>query len=765
MKHGGKKGKLGMLGLVAVLLLNGCMGIGEEMGVSVEKGDPVSQQASEFRFLEEEEITWEDNRVDDLHAVFNLPLKWVKTEGQLKDSSEFIVGEGGGVRVCGYLCEESNVWQTDIVGVTSGGEEYSMRFSVGSERADNFIHYIGPISGEKGYVACYCMANKEGKAEEYWFTKLDESFQKVSRIQARMEMDNPLRSIMGDINGNYHVIYDIPNDLYGEWYYVIVSPSGDKIYETKLENMGKLCTYLDGSVVVCDEQIYDLANKPKEHRFYRYEADRGMLVELAVSKDEAVQKKMSSFLFAVAPIDEDKIAWCTPAGINVYDRKSKKTTDVYRWSKHGIALRDVWSFMASEDGSLGIIYEDSSGINYLLLEPSGDKEEQETIAFAVSSDNKQYYEKIATLFKKHYPSYIIDLRDDYDQTSLLTWLGAGEGPVLIDTELTGFETLEKLWQPMDGFLEQTGLAGQIYPEALDLGKIGDVTYGIVRNFRIETLLVSNKGPSDWDYNGFLNALEKSGGAAFTYRDMEFDWDWRKKYFDILKNGYDDTYFLNRNNGSVGMVFGTEEFERVLRLSDKAANCLPPEEGKTLKSGKALCEPYEMVGLWDVLRLHRKMEANGEKAIGYPTRDGARHLLIAQSQVTMRSTATEEEKKIAYTFLKFMLSEEAYQASPGVGFPVRSDAIEGLLDDFEETVEAMKKGESYDPVRTPELHREEDKKFYEGLIQNSKVKKPFPAELTKVFDEEFGEYLAGRIDGRMLDDHLKSRVWLYLEESK
>ena len=57
--------------------------------------------------------------------------------------------------------------------------------------------------------------------------------------------------------------------------------------------------------------------------------------------------------------------------------------------------------------------------------------------------------------------------------------------------------------------------------------------------------------------------ETAGGAAFTYRDMEFDWDWRKKYFDILKNGYDDTYFLNRNNGSVGMVFGTEEFERVL----------------------------------------------------------------------------------------------------------------------------------------------------------------------------------------------------------
>jgi ABC-type glycerol-3-phosphate transport system substrate-binding protein len=160
-----------------------------------------------------------------------------------------------------------------------------------------------------------------------------------------------------------------------------------------------------------------------------------------------------------------------------------------------------------------------------------------------------------------------------------------------------------------------------------------------------------------------------------------------------------------------------------------------------------------------------MEVNGERAIGYPTKEGARHLLVANAPLAMRSTATEEQKKIAYTFLKMLLSKEIMEkTSSTMMFPVRKDVLEKKLMDYEATVESMKLGEGYDPNYMPELD-EKDREFLNNLIETGVVKKSFPAGLKKVFDEELGDYLAGRIDGKALEDHLKNRVWLYLNETK
>ena len=133
---------------------------------------------------------------------------------------------------------------------------------------------------------------------------------------------------------------------------------------------------------------------------------------------------------------------------------------------------------------------------------------------------------------------------------------------------------------------------------------------------------------------------------------------------------------------------------------------------------------------------------------------------------MRSTANEEEKQIAYTFLKIYLSKDAMSAtSSTMMFPVRRDVLEEQLKAYENTVEMMKKGGNYDPGYMPELDWDKDVAFLNDLIENGVVKKTFPAGLQRVFDEELGDYLAGRIDGGALDEHLRSRVWLYLEESK
>lgn len=77
------------------------------------------------------------------------------------------------------------------------------------------------------------------------------------------------------------------------------------------------------------------------------------------------------------------------------------------------------------------------------------------------------------------------------------------------------------------------------------------------------------------------------------------------------------------------------------------------------------------------------------------------------------------------------------------------------------VAVMKEIGTYDPDYAPELDWDGDVNFFEEMIRRSTVRKKFPTGLQKVFDEEVGNYLAGRIDGQALDNHLKTEcgcIW-------
>ena len=761
---------MGVLGLLAILLLDGCLGRGIDGKAQDVDGSKTQETVTDFHFLEELEAEeWQDNALDDLHAVLNLPVERVTAEGELEGGlTTLFVGEGGGMVFKTHLYDDfKNSW-SGVSGVTAGGEAFSKKLELEPDRTGTQIHKIGPVSGKDGYVACFYQF-KDGKPGEYWFYELDESFGRVSCVQGAVGDDELFESLMGDAEGNFHMTFQRTN---GKCAYVVISPEGERIFETDLENrpqghVPKLCAFGKGRIAVHDP-IYETDKatgygRLTGHKFYAADLEGGTLREMDVSTEDAVKKLTQEDFYYVTPVSDAELAWCNRSGIFVYDVKSRETRSAYKWSNHGIFPRHVYDMSVMADGSVGMLYDGTDGLRYLLLNPTEEKKELPSITIAVSTYNKAGYESAANHFKKSYPGYVVIVRDDWDETSLLTQLGAGEGPVLVDTELTGFEELEHLWQPLDGFLEQTGIADELIPKALEFGKIGDVTYGIVRDFCIDTLITMDSAPDDWDYDGFLDALEQCGGAPLTNDHFESPVDWREKYFEMLGNGTGDNYYFDVETGR--MVFGTDQFGRVLKLSQKAAKCPPYEDGKALREGRALCEQTYLVIPAQVFRLRRRLESDGEKVAGYPTGNGAKHLLVAHAPLAMRSTATEEEKKIAYTFMKTYLSADAMNSAPELLFPVRKDVFEKQVRDYETDAKNSKEYGRYNPSFMPLLDRDKDVPFLYGLIENGVVRKSFPSGLQEVFDEELGDYLAGRIDGTALDNHLKSRVWLYLEETK
>ena len=118
---------------------------------------------------------------------------------------------------------------------------------------------------------------------------------------------------------------------------------------------------------------------------------------------------------------------------------------------------------------------------------------------------------------------------------------------------------------------------EVYPEALDFGRIGDTTYGIANSFAVRSFVVADQNLTDWDYEDFLKSVEAFEGATFTAEWFQTPSDNRNYFFHVLSNGLSDNAFFDAENGS--SVFGTPEFERITRLSEKAKQCPNAEKGE------------------------------------------------------------------------------------------------------------------------------------------------------------------------------------------
>ena len=761
MRCSGHKRIIVNLILLTVLFLCGCYSGNNQTAVMNEH----TQVESSYEFLDKENLAWEDNTMDDWQAVINVQVKELKADGeQLGGNMTCFVCEGGAVRFKNHLLGSNKTDWSGVNGVTASGEEFAKEITVGSNRGSMQIDYLGPISGKKGYVAFANEYDEEYNVTGNLFYMLDADFRKTQEISTKIPVTNNPMAIMGDAMGNVHVIYREKASDHSK--YDVFSNTGERVFETYGDYVG-LRMFCNGQVVACEEII--TGNSVEGERIVKVDLEKKLLMEIGVLnnkiiRDETDMKEYSSFY--VTAFSENGLAWCGREGLYLCDSKGENTKLAYRWSNHGIVMSQ-WSVLglcATENDTIAILYRDNGGLRYALLKPTIQKKEVMSITFAVTSFDKDAYVQAAADFNRMYPAYNVEIKDDFDKTNLLTQLGAGTGPILVDTRLTGFDELEKLWQPLDGFLEMSGIADEIFPETLGFGKIGEKTYGIVSHFFIQTLVSSDSELRDWDYASFLNNVEKSEGAVFTAEWFHAPSDERAYYFNVFINGLDDNAYFDVDQDTT--IFGTTEFERMLRLSSKAENCPGMENGETLRNGEALCEIVNVSGVEGLINLRAREEA-GEVIIGYPTKNGARHLLSAPSPIAIRRTATDEEKKIAYTFLKVLLSYETAAASvKGNSYSKYSVRKDVLAEQFEDYAHMQAANMEYGiDITMPKVDSDKEIGFFEELLRNSAVRKYFPKDLQNVFDEEIGDYLKGNINEKVLSEHLNDRVWLYLKEIK
>lgn len=433
---------------------------------------------------------------------------------------------------------------------------------------------------------------------------------------------------------------------------------------------------------------------------------------------------------------------------------------LYRWINHGVIAHRVSALQTDPEGRIQVIYSDSEYDNYLCLEPTTEVVPVCEIAMGVNSYNVDAYQWVVAEFNKRYPACHIELVEyTYeDRTALLTQLTAGKGPVLLEPSLVGFEEQEKLWEPLDTVMEQLGITQELLSNAMEMGKINETMYGVVRDFALETVVA---GPDlrDWNYDTFFQCVQDRPELESIYNDGYGSYN----LFTLLIHGLDDNYFIIPDEETGAMRFGSARFRQILELEEMYEGSEEGvEPGKSMLEGKTLCNVLSIMEPEDVAE-YRLIYGEDVNYIGYPARDGGTHYMYAPNKLSIRRSAAKEEKEAAVAFLALYLSYEGQShAAKDINFmlSVRRDVLE---EQFVSAGSQMNMPVSSVEIIGDKMDIGKDSATLLDLIDKAKPDDTFPRELWNIIYEEREQYSSGSITKDMLIDHLENRIGLYLEE--
>ena len=751
--------------LLAFLLLSQLPGCGAETDSPQNGSEPgiseasSSEETGEFENVSEildamaiQSLAGKDNSLDAYSLTVNLPLRVERPEGAIAGGgSEIFLGDTRAYYFQKHLFENVEECWDELAYVTVQRESGQKVF----ERK-NQVWNVGAVFGTDHWLRLE-YEKREEDSYDFFLSELDEEDQALRRIPLTCldgsgfaEVITSLSGFMMDGSGRIHL-----KRLTQEgWRYEILSPEGEVLadYRPLGSSLGRFVPLYDGRVAV---QVKDTNQGFDSGTLQYLDPETGKTVTLAT---------LAAGVYYCTLLEENTLLYADQKGVYRSGLSGENPELLYQWSNHGIIAADVKAMQASDE-RIALIYESGEEMNYLCLEPTTEEVEVRKITLAVPSYMDSFYRTVATQFNRRYPSCRVEIKSTYDETALLTELIAGKGPVLIDTILIGFEEQKKLWQPLDEIFEQLGIAQELEPSALELGKIDGTLYAAPSDFTLSTLLTGETELQDWDYDTFLQCVKERPELEAIF-DCDEAGDYGTYFImSFLNQGLEDSYLLDAESGTT--YFDSDRFRDVLEMAKKY--CVRKEAvpaGDSLTEGKVLCNRLTVQKPEDIA-LIRICGGEDINYIGYPTKDGAEHFLEAGNMLAIRKTATKEEKEIACAFLEMFLSYEGqYEASKDINFglSVRRDILEEQIARMDE--HSMPFLSNWGQITLGDrVDREKDRETLLRLIGEAKPKKYFPKELSAILLEELRQYFADGITQDMVIDHLKNRVELYLNEHR
>lgn len=775
------RGKIILSMLLSLFLLAGCGKAGAEEGAkdsvtSSESGAGIPAELPEIDLSFLQESGFRDNTMDAYMAVSSLRLEISQPEGAVSGGAGNLVLTGNeGLFFQKHLLQSAEGSWDEIACVTAEGDKKAVRLDY--EREDGLFRQafsLGSTADSGHFLVEYTESEKEEDDSclyRYYLRELDENLESTGKSVELGFLEGEelyvFVEFLRDSQGRIHMIL---NDDNNDNKYIIASPEGELFLEYEFDegegHVDGLALLPDGTVSIRVSRVeFKDGNKVdkewNELWIQKPEGDKPLLwssIEVSSQANNLIFPDYERY-------DEEHLVRADRSGLYLCDREGGHQEYLYQWKTHGISISELREVRVQEDKGITLLCSDEEGYFFLKLAPVTEKQEIRQITLAAPAFRRNIYSAVVTEFNKRYPAYHVDLKTNYDEAALLTELISGEGPVLIDTSLVGLEDHTNLWLPLDGIFEQLELTDELYPKAMELGKVDGRLYGIASNFVLATVVTADKSLKDWDYETFLDRV-RQGDMKYVYNIYQDEGG--LGFLDLfLGHSLKDNYLIDAQEKK--SIFRTEDFQEILDLAEKYCpygEDVPGEEG--LLEGEVLCNVIYIRKPEDIA-YYRVRYGDALEFVGFPAGDGSRqYVMEGDSTIAIRGTAEKEDLELALLFFKHLLSAETQRKAAKettFALSVRKDILQEQIDAMNE--ETLIRGYSMAqglPLGD-KLDREQDEKTLYGLLEQAVPWERFPPELGTILTEELGAYFAGTADREEMINRLDNRVKLYLNEQE
>jgi len=505
------------------------------------------------------------------------------------------------------------------------------------------------------------------------------------------------------------------------------------------------------------------ANDSKVHRVYVYDESIGKEREV-YSFDEKYNE--DECIKAVSFFDSERLVFVTGNGIYFSDYSLNNVVQINSFDTQAfITSPDTLDIVCDDECGYWLVMERiSNGIKTCLQHYVQLSNDVKTIELALDmTAGADIYSEAIVEFNKKHSDYKIVVNSSYDETVLNTMLIAGNGPVIVDSSLMSASGNTDMWESLDDILNDPELSGEINSSVKELMSVNGKCYAITADYYFDTM-VSAVADGNMTYSQLLQYLSENTEAKYLM-DNELVMDvpvWLA--VDFFGGNLDDSFYIDDETGDT--LFYSEEFDNMLSCIDKytsGMNTVSYFDG--LDDGEVI---YNFVGINNPKDLFfwNEMSNQGISIVGFPKGDGAYSRIHTSHSLMLRSSASEEEKQIAYEFFRLLLSKETQlkmMQSPNFHFSVRNDVLNEQICTIKSgdyiSMEFFATDRSF-IIDTPEY--DEIEAFWQNIVSES-ILYNSDEDYEDILRQEFDDYFSGKISKDLLKDHLKNRVELFIHE--
>lgn len=638
----------------------------------------------------------------------------------------------------GKVTGRQEITASDIYGANVSFEADAKPYSPDPEKTGMVVS-VGGMSGMDGYV----LRNLGGNAgTPDGISIIGEKGILLQRYEIPHEVGDG--DMMSDKDFNLYVI-DENRTLH------VYHPNGTEIM-TDTDNMGKasaiLTAFPDGSVgCFCTALSFESQGEIQVGTLYQPDLETGENVLLT--------RRTENTYFLTA-FDENSLLYADEKGIYRSDYNLQEEEALYLWENHGLHVSKVLRMSAEPDGSIDIIictYQDD--LYFLHLIPTPEETETMEISFAVSVSGRQQYLESVNRFNREHPAYLITL-EVYEEAKLLTELTAGKGPVLVDTNVIDFVSNRKLWENLEGKLTEWKLQDQLLDKPMMGGLIDGEQYGLVFSWDIISFLTNCYEEENWDYESFLKYIKNNDSLQKIFPEQT-----PQNFMELfLLRSLDDSLFVD--TAGVNAYFDTGIFLSAAELAKGLETDELPEERSDqipkIRAGNYLGD-IAYLNCPDQIAYYREIYGEHVNFIGFPGREGSCHFIRTADPVAVRSSASEEEKQVAFWFLSGLLDTESQRSLGTSGFSVREDIFMEQLKEPAQRSQYVIGGETFTVSADWTTVKEELLALYEKCV-------PYPVmpdAVEAAISEELRECFYGSKSIPQVGEILQNRIQLYLDE--